>query len=115
MLEDSSTFKTIIYSVIDILKLVVPILFGLALVFFFWGLTKYILRYSSSPKELEEGKKYMLWSILALFVLFTFRAIIGLITNEFEFGRAGQVPLLPTGGQTDTNSVIREYYYEPGL
>lgn len=100
LLTASSTFKTVIYAIIGILKLLFPILFGVTLIFFFWGLTKFILNSAGSPAEIEKGRTYMLWSILAIFILFTFRAIVGYISNEFDFGPSTAIPVLPTGGNT---------------
>ena len=103
----NSTFKGIICEVVGILNLIIPILVGVALIFFFWGLTKFLINSSGNAKELDQGKSYMFWGILALFILFTFRAIIGIVTNQFEFGRAQGFPYLPTDkGQSNTSYFV---------
>jgi hypothetical protein len=93
----SSNFKGIICEVLKILKLVFPILIALAILFFLWGVTKFVIR-APSEKDLVVGRRYMLWSVIALFVLFSFGAIVGIITNEFEFGKANSIPFLPGSG-----------------
>ncbi len=45
---------------------IIPILFAVALLSFFWGLVKYIW---SGEGGAEEAKSTMLWSIIALFVM----------------------------------------------
>ncbi len=95
--KSGQDFRGIICSAVSILNLVIPILIALSLVFFFWGLSKFIINSSGNEKELQTGKSYMMWGILALFILFTFRAIVGVVTNEFEFGKATGLPLLPGG------------------
>ncbi len=102
-LDKDTTFKTIICYLVDLLKLVIPILTALALVLFFWGVSKFILRSSGNEKDLQVGKKYMFWGILGLFVMFSFRSIIGIVTNEFEFGKATLFPFLPTGPNGEIN------------
>jgi hypothetical protein len=92
---EGSTFGGVIGYIIDILNLLIPVLVIFALLTFFWGLSKFILN-SGSKDGIEKGKSYMLWGILALFILFTFRTIVGLITSDLEFGNATNIPVLKT-------------------
>ena len=39
----------------------------------------------------------MLWGVLALFVLLTFKSIIGLVATELEINNGGIVPVIPIG------------------
>jgi hypothetical protein len=71
-----------------------PILFSLCFVVFFWGLSKFILN-SGSKDEIEKGKNYMVWAILALFILISFRAIITFITSDLGFGNSTSTPQIP--------------------
>lgn len=54
----------------------IRVIFGLALAFFFWGGAQFILNDASSDKTREEGKKKMIWSIIALFVMFSIYGIL---------------------------------------
>jgi hypothetical protein len=58
-----------------IINLLIPIVFALALLYFFWGLAQYILS-SGDPAKQEEGKNKMIWGIVALFVM---AAVWGLV------------------------------------
>lgn len=89
-----TTIGTVIKEVTDILNLLLPILSGLAFIFFFWGLSKFILA-SDKPEEIKNGRTYMLWGILALFVLVTYRIIVSLISNELEIGNSKDYPKIP--------------------
>ncbi len=93
-----SGFGTTICDVIDImndtLTLLNPVIFALSFVVFFWGLSKFILN-SGSKDEIEKGKNYMVWGILALFILISFRAIITFITSDFGFGNSTVTPQIP--------------------
>lgn len=88
-------FKSIVMYIISLIDILNPILFSLAFLIFFWGLSKFILS-SGNQADIEKGKNYMLWGILALFILLTFRAIISIVSGDLEFGNATNKPLLPT-------------------
>ena len=36
-------------------------------------------------KKLKEGRNYMMWGILALFILVSYMAIIGIVAGELDF------------------------------
>jgi len=59
-----------------ILKLVVPIIFGLAMIYFFWGIAQFILHDAGDSKTRDEGKKKILWGIIAIFVMFSIWGIL---------------------------------------
>lgn len=63
-----------------LLDLVVPIVFGLAIIFFFYGLAQFIR--SVSEKTIEEGKNKMKWGVIALFVMFSIWGIIKYIGDS---------------------------------
>lgn len=90
-----SNFKKVILHVLSVIAVLIPILFAAAFIVFFWGLSKFILN-SSSQAEIEKGKNYMIWGVLALFILISFRAIISLVSGEFELGNSKDAPQLPT-------------------
>ena len=82
-LGSNSTLKTLIFQALGVINVITPILSALAFIIFFWGLSRFIL-HSGEQKTREEGKQRMMWGILALFILLTFRAIIGLVSSELE-------------------------------
>lgn len=63
-----------------LLDLIVPIVFGLAIIFFFWGLAQFIR--SVSDKTITEGKNKMVWGIIALFVMISISGIIKYIGDS---------------------------------
>jgi hypothetical protein len=60
----------------NIINMLIPIVFALAMLYFFWGLAQYILNSGDSAKQ-EEGRNKMIWGIVALFVM---SAVWGLVT-----------------------------------
>ena len=75
---DLSNLSGLITSVGDIINLLIPIVFALALLYFFWGLAKFIL---SSGEDKEKGKNIMIWGIVALFVMASVWGIVGFIQS----------------------------------
>lgn len=65
----------------DIINLTIPVVFGLALIFFFWGLAQFIL-HSDDEKAREDGKQRMLWGIIAIFVIVSIYGILGFIGDS---------------------------------
>ena len=75
-----------------ILKLV-PVLEVLALLVFFWGLVKFIFRIGGDEKAVAEGKKLMIWGLVALFIMVCIWGILSFLSGSFGF--TYQFPLLP--------------------
>ena len=50
-----------------LLNPIIPILLGLSLIYFFWGIGQFIL-HAGDQKAREEGKQKILWGVIALFV-----------------------------------------------
>ena len=80
-----------------ITKTVIPLAFVLALLFFFWGVAKYI---RSSGTEKDEGKKIMVWGVVALFVMSSVWGIVRFLQGELIEGvktDAIDIPTINTG------------------
>lgn len=59
---------------------VIGVLFGLSLVFFFWGVAQFVLN-AGDQKMRDDGKKKIMWGIVALFVFVSLYGIIALMGN----------------------------------
>jgi len=90
-----NTFGDVICIFIDLILTVIPIVAGLALVVFFWGLAKFILK-AGEESAREEGKQVMKWGIVALFVLVSIWGIVMFLHGDL-FGSPIGIPQLPTG------------------
>ena len=95
----SADFSAFISSILNIIAYLIPILFALAFLVFFWGLSKFIL-HSGNEADVTKGKNYMLWGILALFLLVTSLAIVKFLMGELGF--PDREPVLPA---TDVNII----------
>lgn len=79
-------------ALIRVVNLAIPVMYGLALLFFFWGTGQFVLN-AGNEKIRDDGKRKMLWSVLVIFVMVTLFGILGF------FGRAIGLPINgSTGG-----------------
>lgn len=69
----------------------VPLIAALSLMAFFWGTARYIL--ATGDEERFAGKKFMVWGVLAMFVMVSIWGILALITNTV--GISFVIPSLP--------------------
>lgn len=67
----------------DLIGTATPIVVALALLYFFYGLAKYILNSSDEEKK-DEGKSIMIWGIIALFVMVSVWGLVNILANTFE-------------------------------
>jgi hypothetical protein len=73
--------------------ILIPLVFSLALLLFFWGMVKYIW---SEGQGKEEGKKFMIWGVVALFVMSSIWGIIYFIGEELMPGQGYDDMKVPT-------------------
>lgn len=82
----ASNFNTIgdffIYGTCILNKTVVPLLMTVALIMFFVGMIRFIASAGDETKR-KEGKQFMLWGIIGLFVMLTIFGILGVLVNTF--------------------------------
>lgn len=69
--------KGLIQAVGGLINPLIAIVVAMALLVFFWGLAKFIFRVGGDEKAVEEGKKIMIWGLIALFVMVSVWGIIG--------------------------------------
>ena len=66
----------------SLIKIVVPFLFSLATAGFIWGIIQYFINPDNEEKR-KEGKNYMTWGIIALFVMVSMWGLVGVFSNTF--------------------------------
>ena len=85
-----SKFITIVKNV------VIPAVFALAIIYFFYGLAKTILG-AGDPKKTAEGRSIMIYGIIALVVMASLFGIINFVQNSLGINGTGTT-VLPGGG-----------------
>lgn len=71
----AETLKDLIGRVLSLVNPVIALLSGLALIFFLWGLVKFVFN-SGNEQSRQEGKQVMLWGIIAIFIMVSVWGIV---------------------------------------
>ncbi len=91
-----TTFQELTEVFLDIIQILVPILYALALLVFIWGLVKFIFRIGGdSDKAIADGKNLMKWGLVALFIMVSVWGILALFHDDLGFSNSFGLPLLP--------------------
>lgn len=77
-----------INAVKDIVGVLIPIAAGLALLYFFYGLAKFILN-SGDEEARGAGKQTMIWGIVALFVISSIWGIVTFLGRQIGVDTTG--------------------------
>jgi hypothetical protein len=77
-----STITDIMFFAINLINQAVILVVALALLFFFWGLAKFIFNADNVEKR-SEGKSVMVWGVIALFVMLFVWQIVNILANTF--------------------------------
>lgn len=83
--------KDLITAIGDLINPLIGILVGLALLAFFWGIAKFIFRVGGDEKAVAEGKRIMIWGLIALFVMISVWGIIKFMQDQFSLGGCSPV------------------------
>mgnify|MGYP001563776675 CR=1 FL=1 len=75
-------FKALINVFISIINVILPLVYGLSFLYFFWGIAKYIFS-AGSEEQKKEAKNVMTWGLIAIFVLTSFFGILKLFGGAF--------------------------------
>ena len=76
--QDLSNVNQLVSAIGDLVNLALPIVVGIALLAFFWGLVKFIFAQGNEESK-ADAKKIMLWGLIALFVMVAVWGIVRFI------------------------------------
>lgn len=79
------SFQELLVAIGSLIKMLIPLAIAIALLVFFWGVSKTI-RGQGNEKAIEEGKRVMIWGLVALFVMVSIWGIIEFLQGDI-FGR----------------------------
>lgn len=90
-----TNFSELVNIFISLTRTTIPIIVGLALLVFIWGLVKFISRVGGDEKAVTEGKKLMIWGLATLFLMISIWGILRFFYGALGFGRPFGFPFLP--------------------
>jgi hypothetical protein len=77
---DSSFFTNAITAIGTLVNLIIPVLIALGVLFFIWGLVQFIFA-SGDEAAKDEGKRKMIWGVIALFVIVSVWGLVALLNQ----------------------------------
>lgn len=89
-------FKNLLESIGDLVAMALPIVIGLILLAFFWGLAKFVFA-AGNEEAKSEGKKLMIWGVIALFVAVSVWGLVRFLGNSLnvDTNTTTTVPTVP--------------------
>lgn len=87
----AANIGTIIGLIGNFISLLIPIVAALALLYFFWGLAKFILAAGNESAK-AEGKQIMVWGIIALFVMMSVWGLVKTLQMTFSVSDSTAIP-----------------------
>ena len=93
-LAENLGIETAMLNIGKLVNALIPIAIGFAILFFFYGLAKYILNAGDEEKK-KEGRSIMIWGVIALFVMVSIWGIINVLADTFGV-KKDQGLVLPT-------------------
>lgn len=66
-----------------IINPLIRLLFGLALIFFLWGVVEFISA-AGDEKKLSQGKQHMLWGVIGMAIMFGAFGIVNLVISTVQ-------------------------------
>lgn len=84
--------ETLLRSIGRLVDLALPIVVGIALLGFFWGLAQFVFAAGDETKK-DEGKRHMLWGVIALFVMVSVWGLVNFIGRSLDISSGGSAPV----------------------
>jgi hypothetical protein len=82
---DMQNFSGVVGCFTGLINITIPLIIGLALFMFLWGLIKYVTA-GGNDDTISEARKFMFFGIVALFVMISVWGLVGILVNTFFSG-----------------------------
>jgi TM2 domain-containing membrane protein YozV len=90
IVSNAQSIDTLLDTASGAVNKIIPILIGLALVVFFFGLVKFIAQ-AGNTEAIADGRRLMLWGIVSLFIMVAIWGIIAFFADSLNIGVGGSV------------------------
>lgn len=88
----AATVDSVLDKMGNLIGTATPIIVALALLYFFWGLARYILNSGDEEKK-AEGRNIMIWGIIALFVMISVWGLVNILANTFSVNDGSRIDI----------------------
>src|SRR5687767_12778616 len=86
--------ERLLRSIGRLVDIALPIVVGIALLGFFWGLAQFIFAAGDEEKK-KEGKQHMIWGIIGLFVMVSVWGLVGFLGESLGINQTSQNAVTP--------------------
>ncbi len=97
--QSLSGVSTLVTSIGAIIAKIIPLMFALAIVYFFWGLIEFI-RSAGDPKKAAEGKSIMIYGVIAIAVMVSIYGLVNWLAGTLGITQTSDInsliPKAPT-------------------
>ncbi len=101
--QNDARFYELLGNIKELLNLVIPILIILALIYFFWGVIRYVITSKGNEEAQALARNQIVYGLLGIFVLLSIFGIINLIGTTLKISPGGSgarvVPYLQIDGK----------------
>ena len=88
------TLVTYLYVFTSLLNYIVPVIFAIAIIYFFWGVVKFVIADSEQAKD--KGRDTIVYGLIGLVVMFSVYGLIKVVQKTFGIDKAGSQLTTPT-------------------
>lgn len=92
------------YAIYFINNILVPVIFAVAFLMFLVGVYRYFIASQGNPEKVGEGQKFVMWSLVGFFIMFSIWGLVNLLINTLGFGGANMPRIPGFNGTTDSSS-----------
>ncbi len=78
----------------------IPFLWAIAFLMFIWGVFQYFIAGGADEEKRSQGRQFVIWSVIAFFVMSSLWGIVNLLDGTFQFGNEN-TPDIPTFDTTN--------------
>jgi cytochrome bd-type quinol oxidase subunit 2 len=73
----------------------IPLLFGVALLMFLWGVFQYFIQGGADEEKQAKGRQLMIYSIVGFVLMVSVFGIVNLIADGLGFSKEGNIQNIP--------------------
>ncbi len=90
---------------------IVPVIFAVAFLMFLVGVYRYFIASQGNPEKVQEGQKFLMWSLIGFFIMFSIWGLVNVLVNTLGFNYS-LMPNIPFFNSA-ANSPYGSPYFNP--
>ena len=76
--------NAVITDITGIINRIVPLLIGIAVLVFLWGVLKYVISGADDADKRKEARGFMIWGIVSIFIMVSVWGLVGILQRTFN-------------------------------